>query len=371
MKRDQGLLSIFLFTLILITALVMIAGCSNSLCGGGTRGGNPVVTGMIIGLDGHAAADVMVSLIPSDYNPVTDSSVILSGLTSTDAEGVFSIEAPDSGTYSVEAVNTHDGSRLLRFNVITAKDSISRLPCDTLHIPGMLKVIVSGSTDGYLFVPGTKLKAFITPGSDTVTIDSVPATTLPALVSSDINSNQTSVLRNDIVGGSGSVTLIEFGTSGGYLQITLNTAQDGAAINSDVYGFPLLIRLDKTNFDFKEIETDGTELYFTRKETVILPFEIERWDSDGEHAEIWVKVDTIYGDNSTQSITMHWNGAGGSGTADDVGSAVFDTSDGFQGVWHLGDGLAGGQFSDATINKYHGTSPDTAFPETGEGVIGN
>ncbi len=70
MRRDQGQLSIIMFVLILITALVMITGCSDSLVssGGGTRGGNPVVTGMIIGLDGHAAADVMVSLIPSDYN---------------------------------------------------------------------------------------------------------------------------------------------------------------------------------------------------------------------------------------------------------------------------------------------------------------
>ena len=371
MKRKQEHLPIILFALIHFTALIMITGCSDPVASGGTRGGNPVVTGMIIGLDGHAAADVKVSLIPSDYNPVTDSSVVLPGFTLTDAEGVFSIEAPDSGTYSIEAVNTHDGSRLLRFNVTTANDSISELPCDTLHLPGMLKVIVAGSTDGYLFVPGTKLKAFITPGSDTVTIDSVPATTLPALVSSDINSDQTIVLRNDIVVSSGCVTLIESEVSGGYLQITLNTAQDGAAINSDVYNFPVLIRLNKTNFNFKEIEKDGTELYFTRKETVILPFEIERWDSDGERAEIWVKVDTIYGNNSTQSITMHWNRTRESGAADYAGSAVFDTSDGFQGVWHLGDGLAGGQFSDATANRYHGTSPDTAFPETSEGVIGN
>lgn len=370
MKRKQGQLPIILFTLILITVVIMITGCSDPLSGGGTRGGNPVVTGMIIGLDGYAAADVKVSLITSDYNPVTDSSMALPRCTLTDADGVFSIEAPDSGMYSVEAVNVHDGSRLLRFNVITVNDSISKLPCDTLHIPGMLKVIVSGSTDGYLFVPGTKLKAFITPGSDTVTIDSVPATTLPALVSSDINSNQTSVLRNDIVVSSGGVTLIESEISGGYLQITLNTAQDGAAINSDVYDFPVLIRLDNTNFNFNEIKDDGTGLHFTREESSILPFEIERWDNERECAEIWVKVDTIYGNNSTQSIAMYWNGAGGSGTID-AGSAVFDTSVGFQGVWHLGDGIAGGQFNDATVNRFHGTSPDTAFPETGKGVIGN
>ena len=264
MKRKQEHLPIILFALIHFTALIMITGCSDPVASGGTRGGNPVVTGMIIGLDGHAAADVKVSLIPSDYNPVTDSSVVLPGFTLTDAEGVFSIEAPDSGTYSIEAVNTHDGSRLLRFNVTTANDSISELPCDTLHLPGMLKVIVAGSTDGYLFVPGTKLKAFITPGSDTVTIDSVPATTLPALVSSEINSNQTSVLRNDIVVSSGCVTLIESEVPGGSLQITLNTAQDGAAINSDVYGFPVLIRLNKTNFNFKEIEK--TELNYTLHE---------------------------------------------------------------------------------------------------------
>ncbi|HEX2956321.1 MAG TPA: hypothetical protein VHO70_05800, partial [Chitinispirillaceae bacterium] len=80
-----------------------------------------------------------------------------------------------------------------------------------------------------------------------------------------------------------------------------------------------------------------------------------------------VNVDTIYGNNSTQSITMSWGNAENNGLSGS--SVVFDTAAGFQGVWHLGE-TDGGLFNDATINKYHGTSADSSLPSTGEGVIG-
>jgi hypothetical protein len=49
---------------------------------------------------------------------------------------------------------------------------------------------------------------------------------------------------------------------------------------------------------------------------------------------------------------------------------VFDTTGGFQGVWHLGD-AANDSLRDATDNRYDGGSPDTARPQVAEGVIGN
>jgi hypothetical protein len=71
-------------------------------------------------------------------------------------------------------------------------------------------------------------------------------------------------------------------------------------------------------------------------------------------AEIWVKTDTIYGNNNTQTITMYW----GNTVAADIssGSAVFDTGRGFAGVWHLSDVPSGsGSIRDQTANNYHGT----------------
>src|SRR5690606_32079229 len=75
-----------------------------------------------------------------------------------------------------------------------------------------------------------------------------------------------------------------------------------------------------------------------------LPYQIESWSSGA--AAIWVKVDTIKGNNSTQKIRMHWGN--GSAAAESNGAAVFDTANGFRGVWHLHDSTTTGS-ADATV----------------------
>jgi hypothetical protein len=222
--------------------------------------------------------------------------------------------------------------------------------------------------DNYLYIPGTHIKAFISGGSDTVIIDSVPAATLPVLISVDTSSKITKIVQNNIVVNSGNATVIDNIEKSGHVDIVLNTAQDGAGILSDVFNFPVLIRLNSNNFNFKLSKNNGTDLQFTRQDRITLPFEVERWDATGEKAEIWVNVDTIYANNSTQSIRLSWGNTEQSGLSDNY--VVFDTTAGYQGVWHLGEAV-GGLFNDATVNKYHGTSPDTSTPETDEGIIGN
>jgi hypothetical protein len=113
---------------------------------------------------------------------------------------------------------------------------------------------------------------------------------------------------------------------------------------------------------------DGSDLRFTSKTGISLPFEIERWDPANSHGEIWVTVDTILGNNSSQSIMMYWGNPAASPLSKN--SDVFDTIDGFQGVWHLGDGTED-SIGDATNNRYSGVSPDTANPSIVNGIIGN
>ena len=58
----------------------------------------------------------------------------------------------------------------------------------------------------------------------------------------------------------------------------------------------------------------------------------------------------------------------GNAAAQSNSAAVFDTADGFQGVWHLGE-TGGGIAKDATANHYDGTPSDTA-PASVAGTIG-
>jgi hypothetical protein len=65
-------------------------------------------------------------------------------------------------------------------------------------------------------------------------------------------------------------------------------------------------------------------------------------------AEIWVLVDTVKSQDSTQSFLMYWgkNGAGDSSNS----RAVLPMSNGFAGVWHFN----GTNFNDATANGNNG-----------------
>ena len=132
-------------------------------------------------------------------------------------------------------------------------------------------------------------------------------------------------------------------------------------------GFPVLIRLTGSAFDFSQAQTSGGDLRFAKSDNTPLPYEIERWDPAAGMAEVWVKVDTVLGNDNTHAITMYW---GNPNVADSSnGAAVFDTASGFQGVWHLGE--AGNTVAkDATINGFNGTLYGMTAASSVPGAIG-
>lgn len=338
--------------------------------GGGTRGGNPVVMGAIVDPDGSMARNARVLLIAQDYNPLIDSVKQYITYATTDSVGAFSIEAPDTGWYNLEATGTDDGTRLIRFKIKTELDSVTVLPTDTLHKTGSVKVVLptdSELIDAYVYVPGTTIVNRITGSSDTISIDSVPAGVLPVLCLGKKNSTKEIVISHDIPVVSSDTTVIQNWEWSFSKQIILNTSSSGAGTKENVYNFPVLIRLTSKNFDFSQTQNSGKDIKFTSSNDVPLAHEIEKWDSVNKTAAIWVKVDTVYGNNSVQSITMYW----GNPDAEEVSNSasVFDTAYGYQAVWHFSD-KAGSTINDATVNNYTGISPDTAKPLVAQGVAG-
>ena len=109
-------------------------------------------------------------------------------------------------------------------------------------------------------------------------------------------------------------------------ELSLNTAPSGAGIASTLTGFPLLVRLTADNFDFAQARPDGGDLRFAKPDGTPLPYEIERWDPNLRAAEAWVRLDTLRGGDSSQSIRMYW----GNGAAADSsrGAAVFSAANG-------------------------------------------
>jgi hypothetical protein len=139
--------------------------------------------------------------------------------------------------------------------------------------------------------------------------------------------------------------------------LVLNTTPSGADVAGSVLDFPVLVRLTSTNFNFSQAAPNGDDIRFAKPDGTPCSYQIEQWDrtEQGGEAVIWVKVDTVNGNNGTQSITMYWGlrSTGPAIVSLSNGAATFDTSDGFQAVWHL-SGTGSDPVIDATGNHYNG-----------------
>jgi len=157
--------------------------------------------------------------------------------------------------------------------------------------------------------------------------------------------------------GSASAQYAEWEHSG---SIYILTTPEGADLpaSASVKDFPLLIRLHRDHFPFPEAEEGGSDIRFSAGGQP-LSYEIEQWDREGGTASIWVRIPSLRG-NDRQEIKVHWGKPGSPNSSD--GRAVFNVSNGYIGVWHLG-----GNVRDVVGNL---DSQNEGTTET-EGRIGN
>ena len=325
------------------------------------------VIGKVINADGSPACSTIVTIYPSDYDPVQDEGMVLLSSDTTDAAGAFSVEARDSSVnYSIVAIRQKSRTRALLSGIIISGDT-TRVEDAVLALPG---VIVAGAPDsadlvnGYLYIPGTGIAAFFGNGR-TALLDQVPAGIISSVnYRSGTASGAPLVLASGINIAPNDTTVIPYPQWRYSINLHLNTASSGAGISGNVFDFPVLVRLSAETFDFGQARNDGTDIRFAKLNGVSLPFEIERWDVNARRAEIWVTIDTIRGNDSNQSVTMFWGNPNASVYSN--GAAVFDTSFGFAGVWHMGENEGG--VVDATGNSYTGMNSGTT---AAAGMIGN
>jgi hypothetical protein len=313
------------------------------------------VIGRIAHEDGSPARETAVTLRPYDFDPGSGQRLYDYSADTTDNLGRYTINlaSPTVKKYTLQAVNLTLQTRTIVPDIdISAPSETTVVAAASLHNTGSIKVVRTDSSitgNGYVFIPGTTFHASMANGY--ATIDSVPAETIPRVCYSDINGTGPPLsLAETVDVKQGMVTIVAFSGSTHGAKILLNTTSGGAYVAGNVYGFPLLIRLSSTNFIFNEARTDGSDLRFTKPDNTPLPFEIERWDAAARLAEIWVKVDTVYGNDSGHFVAMYW---GEPATVIALDNAkAFDTAGGFRGVWHLAEDAAGvgtkGLYKDAT-----------------------
>ncbi len=155
--------------------------------------------------------------------------------------------------------------------------------------------------------------------------------------------------------------------------ITLNTSATGANVATTQKNFPVLIRLTSLNAApvFATAMTNGGDLRFSHAgDTGQLPFELIRYDAVNERAVIWVKADSVQGNNASQTIRMWWGKNGAATTSNPA--AVFATANGFDAVWHLNSStgtVSNYTFNDATANGYALTGSGTTGTVDSPAVI--
>jgi hypothetical protein len=181
----------------------------------------------------------------------------------------------------------------------------------------------------------------------------------PGIVSKDldsviVNSNDTAFVGPLSLGGPSRA-------------ITINTMPSGAGVAENVVGFPALVRLVSPDFDFSQARRDGGDVRFYKSNNIPLPFQIERWDSASGRAEMWVLLDTVFGNNTSQTIRMTWGDL--SAVSPVNASPVFDTAAGFQGVWHMSEQGAD-LCPDATAHHFDGTPSGMTPSSATIGAIG-
>jgi hypothetical protein len=324
---------------------------------------NGYVVGSLVKTDGSPAMHAEVRLIPDNFNPVKDGPVPDSLIVTTDDAGDFWFRVSGGGAFNIEGVQQSSGDRVLITGILVGKGDTVTVARKTIQKPGALEIFLpsmAANEQGYLYCPGTTFWALI--ANRSAGIDSVPAGSIPALcyVNTTDTALNRSIKTNFTVMAASTAVITETNAWVFSKKLHINTTSSGAAVGGNVYSFPLLVRLSTGNVVFSQAKSRGEDVRFAKADGSPLPFDVERWDPVTQQAEIWVKVDTIYGNDSTHYITMLWGDSSATGSS--KGAAVFDTANGFTAVWHLNAGC-----SDITAAKHDGTNvgvTDTA------GIIG-
>ncbi|NLD99467.1 MAG: DUF2341 domain-containing protein [Fibrobacter sp.] len=358
-----------LFSVLVCSVILCCSRSPVDLAGGSTSTPNEVVMGCVVLSDGAPAARTIVQLIPSSYSAIGNTPSSALKTDTTDNSGTYCFTQVDTGMYNIQAVQIETRTRALVTGIYVENDTI-HAPSAVVEPPGRLLLVLSESfapANGALFIPGTTVATVIDGTQDTLVLDSVPAGMLPGIFYAVADGSEHTVLWQNIPVSSGETITLSNPAWKFSRRLYLNTTMAAAAVAGNVPNFPVLIRLTTNNFDFSQAQSHGADIRFSKSDNTSLAHEIERWDSTNGKAEIWVKVDTVYGNDSTQYMLMYW---GNPDAPDNSNSAmVFDTAAGFQGVWHMSQ--AGNTTAvDATANRLNGTPSGMNADASVEGMIG-
>ncbi len=294
----------------------LLARCSMNLSSGGSGGetGNPVILGKVVDSTGRGLSNMKISAIKISLDPLEGISPADSFVAETGTNGAFRIEVTKNDTFNILAEQSSQLLSGLATRIAVLGPVTSLANTIVAKSPGAIRILLGkgiDTVDGYVYIPGTHFYSLVT-NSDSVVLNNVPAAAIPSLYYKVKNvPSSTRLISGDAVVSPNKITTIAYVTT---KKVFFNTTASGAGVTGNVIAFPVLVRLTSANFDFSQTEKNGEDIRFAKSDDSPIPFEIEQWDSSNARAEIWVRVDTIYGNDSTHYMAMTWgNPAAGIG----------------------------------------------------------
>ena len=360
---------------ILCAVAALWCGCTGTLDLGGS--GGQTTNGFTIAVaypDGKAGAQVAVRVRPGTYVtklPFPEETVpgsIVNGF--TDNRGVFTCGRLESGSYTIELNDSRGFAALLPFSPrdSTAPANLGTRPLQPVGTArGVMPGEVRFGQRWYVQILGLERMMPVDTATGAFFFNDLPAAMYDFRFVSD-GIGTTPMIIDSIRITSGTEVGVPVYQQWSYSKrLYLNTTASGADVAETVTNFPILVRLTAANFVFSQAKNDGSDIRFTKSDGTPLDYEIERWDPVAQAAEVWVKTDTVYGNDSTHYMIMHWGNAAALSASN--GAAVFNKAAGFEGVWHLdeaGDAAA----ADATINHFNGMPSGMTAASAVPGAIG-
>ncbi|MEO5727276.1 MAG: DUF2341 domain-containing protein [Byssovorax sp.] len=116
-----------------------------------------------------------------------------------------------------------------------------------------------------------------------------------------------------------------------------------SGVDTPLSNFSILVLLEKgERIDYGHTQNKGEDLRFTDDQHQVLEHEIERWDEGGTSV-VWVRIPSLKPNASPLPAIWMYYGNAKANDGQDVNGVW---SDGYQGVWHLGE--SGDDLSDSS-----------------------
>ena len=335
-----------------LACAALLGACSNREDHAGITTIGNTIAGTVVDDKGTLVANAEVRLLSADYNPVNDPAETGYATVRTDSAGRYVFTKVEVGSYNVEA--TREGYAAWVSGLkLTPERPDDTVPTVTLAKPGAITVVfgrVKVHAMGRFYMPGTTRIRRIDTSDLRIGSLTLPYVGAGRYASVKYQAPESSageeVLAPRTLDVTPDDTITVLAESGWAVvrKININTSATGANVPGNVADFPVLVRLNASNFDFAKVRKDGGDIRFTRPDGKRLAYELASWNPDAGLADAWVRLDTVLGNTRIQSVYLLAGSADSTDASD--AKAVF-AGGATQGAWHFD----GANFADAVAGN--------------------